>query len=85
MLQYPMAMPRYKETLDKLNGIKRDLINSHQLSGKLNYTRGTMQDENGKFIEDHEQTIFFFGTNEEFEQFRQENYPTSSFIAMKHS
>jgi hypothetical protein len=76
IMQFTMENPEYVETLNAINIAQKKLFDEGKMiKGTVNYTRGPARDEEGNVYEDQEQIVWFFGTDEEFEIFREQLYP----------
>lgn len=79
-LRYTMKMPGYQLALDRINAVQERLIGEGKMvSGAVNYTRGPFVEKSGEVHEETEQLVWHFGTDEEFNRFRDQLYPAPRF------
>lgn len=75
LMQFPMREPMYTEALNRINGVKRDMVHKGVLkNGLLNRTRGPAIGADGEVYENIEQYGWFFMNDDEFEEVRDRVY-----------
>jgi hypothetical protein len=79
-LRYTMRMPGYQQALDRINAVQQRLFDDGTMvRGAVNYTRGPFVDKSGDVHEEIEQLVYHFGSEEEFNRFRGQLYPSPIF------